>query len=77
MEGLTGGFTVPANSNMTCYLRDRNQAGAIDGGLCVPDLVPDISQFCSDLAQSAVAKVVPVIYEARPSEAGCFLQALL
>ncbi len=31
---------VPKGSNMTCVLRARNVFGAVDGGLCVPSLLP-------------------------------------
>lgn len=31
---------VPTGSNMTCVLRARNVFGAVDGGLCVPSLLP-------------------------------------
>ena len=31
---------VPQGSNMTCVLRARNVFGAVDGGLCVPSLLP-------------------------------------
>ena len=45
---------------MTCYMRDRDQPGAIDGGLCIPDDIPDITSFCSQLTQSAKSQVRPL-----------------
>ena len=63
--GLDAGFLIPAGSSMTCFLRDREQAGAVDGGLCIPSTgIPDQNNFCSDLSGSPTAKVVPTRYEA-------------
>ena len=31
---------VPMGTNMTCMLRARDVFGAVDGGLCVPSLLP-------------------------------------
>ncbi len=36
----TSNLLVPKGSNMTCVLRARNVFGAVDGGLCVPSLLP-------------------------------------
>ena len=63
--GLNPGDVIPAGTAMTCYLRDRDQPGAVDGGLCIPSSgVPDITSFCSDLSGMPEAHVVPTIYEA-------------
>ncbi len=51
---LTAGHTIPEGSSMTCYLRDRNQPGAVDGGLCIPHGVPNVASFCSELTQSSI-----------------------
>ncbi len=36
----TTNLLVPKGTNMTCMLRARNVFGAVDGGLCVPSLLP-------------------------------------
>ncbi len=45
---------------MTCFLRDRDQPGAIDGGLCIPEGVPNIASFCSELTHSKASQVSPL-----------------
>ncbi len=44
--------SVPKKLQMTCLLRDRTVQGAVDGGLCVPDVAAikdsDIQDFCLD-----------------------------
>ena len=68
--GLSAGYVIPSGTAMTCYLRDRDQPGAVDGGLCIPSNgVPDITSFCSDLSGTPDTRVVPTIYEAGKHEA--------
>lgn len=63
--GLSAGEVIPAGTVMTCYLRDRDQPGAVDGGLCIPSSgIPDITSFCSDLSGMPESHVVSTIYEA-------------
>ena len=63
--GLNAGDVIPAGTAMTCFLRDRDQPGAVDGGLCIPSSgVLDITSFCSDLSGTPESHVVPTIYEA-------------
>ena len=48
------GLLVPMGTNMTCMLRARNVFGAVDGGLCVPSLLPQqfpIKTLCRSLDQ--------------------------
>ena len=51
------GHIVPEGSKLTCYLRDRDQPGAVDGGLCIPEGIPFVNTFCSDLTNSASSQV--------------------
>lgn len=63
--GLHPGHTFQAGTDMTCYLRDRDQGSAVDGGLCIPSAgIPDITSFCADFADSSSSRVVPTIYQA-------------
>jgi hypothetical protein len=48
---------------MTCYLKDRDQPNAVDGGLCVPDNVNNVTEFCSIFSGSPSSLLVPTIYE--------------
>lgn len=67
--GLPTGHIIPAATSLTCYQRDRDQPGAIDGGLCIPSTgVPNITTFCSALSGSPTAQVVPTVYEANLQE---------
>ena len=45
---------IPHGTNMTCILRDQSVDGAVDGGLCVPDIFPTLSPiqgFCRGFDQ--------------------------
>ena len=43
---------IPENTDMTCVLRDRSVPGAVDGGLCVPNVEwitsDSVQDFCLD-----------------------------
>lgn len=49
---LAAGYLIPKGSNLTCYARDGQYTGS-SGGLCIPNVVPNITTFCSVVNQSA------------------------
>lgn len=60
----TASILVPQGSSMTCMLRARNVFGAIDGGLCVPSILPQgfsLANMCRALDKvSAVFRLCVV-----------------
>lgn len=57
-SGLAEGYTIASGSNLTCYKGDDIHPGAVNRGLCVPQVVPNVSSFCSDINNTATLKVV-------------------
>ena len=55
-------ITIPADIPMTCLLRDRSVPGAVDGGLCVPNIqsiTPDsIQNFCLEYLKVSIYFIV-------------------
>ena len=71
--GLNAKVSIPAYTNLTCYLRDRSQVGAVDGGLCVPNLspvIPDIADFCNQYSSATSLGLAKndTIYQANLTE---------
>lgn len=62
--GLQAGTLLPKGTGLTCYLRDRSAPGAVDGGLCVPQGVPNIPAFCNDYSQSQTSLLTNTVYQA-------------
>lgn len=65
--------TVPTGTGMTCMLRSRSVAGAVDGGLCLPDVAQisssAISTVCTDYL--VVSELVPMLALFRPDPDFC------
>ncbi|KAL0029721.1 hypothetical protein WJX79_004502 [Trebouxia sp. C0005] len=64
----TTNLLVPKGTNMTCILRARNVFGAVDGGLCVPSLLPrqfPIENLCRafDQALAPSHTLTNVVYQ--------------
>ena len=53
---------------MTCYLRDRDQPNAVDGGLCIPNAALNVTAFCSQLTGKPASIVVPTVYQVSADE---------
>jgi hypothetical protein len=59
--GYPQGYTIPGGSVMTCFLEDKDHSSTSDVGLCIPNGVPNVTTFCSDIDDLASHKVVPTV----------------